>query len=106
MASAAILSVTLVPVLMGWLIRGRIPAERDNIINRGLTRIYRPAIDWVLARPKTTLAIALVVLLSTAWPMSRIGSEFIPAMNEGTLLRSEEQTAEIQSLKRNSYTVC
>src|SRR3546814_19253654 len=52
----------------------------------GLTRVYRPALDWVLARPKTTLAIALVVLLSTVWPMSRIGSEFIPAMNEGTLL--------------------
>ncbi|HVI97475.1 MAG TPA: efflux RND transporter permease subunit [Sphingomonas sp.] len=86
MASAAILSITLVPVLMGWLIRGRIPDEQNNIINRGLTRLYRPAIDWVLARPKTTLAIALVVLLSTAWPMSRIGSEFIPAMNEGTLL--------------------
>src|SRR3546814_7021229 len=62
MASAAILSITLVPVLMGWLIRGRIPREQDNIINRGLTRVYRPALDWVLARPKTTLAIALVVL--------------------------------------------
>jgi Cu(I)/Ag(I) efflux system membrane protein CusA/SilA len=86
MAAAAILSITLVPVLMGWLVRGHIPAEQDNIINRGLTRLYRPAIDWVLARPKTTLTIALVVLLSTAWPMSRIGSEFIPAMNEGTLL--------------------
>src|SRR3546814_18102467 len=71
---------------MGWLIRGRIPREQDNIINRGLTRVYRPALDWVLARPKTTLAIALVVLLSTVWPMSRIGSEFIPTMNEGTLL--------------------
>jgi Cu(I)/Ag(I) efflux system membrane protein CusA/SilA len=86
MAGAAILSVTLVPVLMGWLIRGRIPAEQDNAINRGLTRVYRPALDWVLARPKTTLAIALVVLLSTAWPLSRIGSEFIPTMNEGDLL--------------------
>src|SRR3546814_16410335 len=86
MASAAILSITLVPVLMGWLIRGRIPREQDNIINRGLTRVYRPALDWVLARPKTTLAIALVVLLSTVWPMSRIGSEFIPAINAGTLL--------------------
>src|SRR3546814_8044842 len=79
---------------MGWLIRGRIPREQDNIINRGLTRVYRPALDWVLARPKTTLAIALVVLLSTVWPMSRIGSE-----------RSEEHTSELQSLMRISYAV-
>jgi Cu(I)/Ag(I) efflux system membrane protein CusA/SilA len=86
MAAAAILSITIVPVLMGWLIRGRIPAERDNAINRVLTRAYRPALDWVLARPWTTILLALAVLASTAWPLSRIGSEFIPAMNEGTLL--------------------
>ena len=86
MAAAAILSITLVPVLMGWLIRGRIPAEQDNLINRALTRAYRPALDWVLSRPKATLGIALLVLLSAAWPMSRLGSEFIPAMDEGDLL--------------------
>ncbi|OZA17646.1 MAG: CusA/CzcA family heavy metal efflux RND transporter [Novosphingobium sp. 17-62-19] len=86
MAAAAMLSITLVPVLMGWLIRGRIPAEQDNFINRGLTRAYRPALDWVLARPKATLGMALLVLLSTAWPLSQLGSEFIPAMNEGDLL--------------------
>src|SRR3546814_15896422 len=77
MASAEILSITLVTVLMGWLIRGRIQREQDNIINRGLTRVYRQALDWVLARPKKTLAIAQVVLLSTVWPMSRIGSELV-----------------------------
>ncbi|HEX7388852.1 MAG TPA: CusA/CzcA family heavy metal efflux RND transporter, partial [Acidiphilium sp.] len=86
MASAAILAVTLVPVLMGWLIRGRIPAEEDNPINRGLTRAYRPALDRVLARPWLTLGLAALVLATTAWPLARLGSEFIPNMNEGDLL--------------------
>lgn len=86
MAAAAILSVTLVPVLMGWLIRGRIPSEQANPINRALTAIYRPAIDWVLKRPKTTLLIAALVFATTAWPASRLGGEFLPAMNEGDLL--------------------
>jgi Cu(I)/Ag(I) efflux system membrane protein CusA/SilA len=86
MAAAAILSVTLVPVMMGWLIRGRIPAEQDNIINRGLTHAYRPALGWVMARPWTTIAIAAVVLATTAWPLTRLGGEFIPSMDEGDLL--------------------
>ncbi len=86
MAAAAILSVTLVPVLMGWLIRGKIPSEQANPINRALTRAYRPAIDWVLERPKTTLVIAALVFSTTAWPLSRLGGEFLPAMNEGDLL--------------------
>ncbi|AQR75118.1 efflux RND transporter permease subunit [Sphingomonas sp. LM7] len=86
MAAAAILSVTLVPVLMGWLIRGRIPSERANPINRALTAVYRPAIDWVLKRPKATLVIAALVFATTAWPASRLGGEFLPAMNEGDLL--------------------
>lgn len=86
MAGAAILSVTLVPVLMGWLIRGKIPSEQANPINRGLTRAYRPAIDWVLGRPKATLVIAGLIFLTTAWPISRLGGEFLPAMNEGDLL--------------------
>jgi Cu(I)/Ag(I) efflux system membrane protein CusA/SilA len=86
MAAAAILSVTLVPVLMGWLIRGRIPSEQANPINRALTAAYRPAIDWTLQRPKTVLVIALLVFATTAWPASRLGGEFLPAMNEGDLL--------------------
>jgi Cu(I)/Ag(I) efflux system membrane protein CusA/SilA len=86
MAAAAILSVTLVPVLMGWLIRGRIPSEQANPINHGLTRAYRPAIDWVLARPKATLVIAALVFATTAWPAARLGGEFLPPMNEGDLL--------------------
>jgi Cu(I)/Ag(I) efflux system membrane protein CusA/SilA len=86
MAAAAILSVTLVPVLMGWLIRGRIPAENDNILNRTLTRAYRPALDKVLARPWATIIIAALVLATTAWPLTRLGGEFIPTMDEGDLL--------------------
>ncbi|HRD46877.1 MAG TPA: CusA/CzcA family heavy metal efflux RND transporter, partial [Caulobacter sp.] len=86
MAGAALLSVTLVPVLMGWLIRGRIPAERDNVLNRWLTAIYRPALDWVLGRPRTALVIAALVFATTAWPLSQLGGEFIPQMDEGDLL--------------------
>jgi Cu(I)/Ag(I) efflux system membrane protein CusA/SilA len=86
MAGAAILSVTLVPVLMGYLIRGRIPTEDQNPVNRWLTRAYRPAIDWVLRKPRTVLLIALAVFATTAWPLSRIGGEFIPPMDEGDLL--------------------
>jgi Cu(I)/Ag(I) efflux system membrane protein CusA/SilA len=86
MAGAAILSVTLVPVLMGWLIRGRIPREDANPINRVLTRAYRPAIDWALAKPKTVLLLAALAFATTAWPLSRLGGEFMPQMNEGDLL--------------------
>ncbi|HEX7886053.1 MAG TPA: efflux RND transporter permease subunit [Phenylobacterium sp.] len=86
MAGAAILSVTLVPVLMGYLIRGRIPAEDANPVNRWLTHIYRPAIDWVLRKPKTVLVVALLAFATTAWPLSRLGGEFIPPMDEGDLL--------------------
>jgi len=86
MAGAALLSITLVPVLMGWLIRGRIPAEQSNPINRWLTRIYQPALDWVLAKPKQTLLIAGLVFASSVWPISQTGGEFMPQMNEGDLL--------------------
>jgi Cu(I)/Ag(I) efflux system membrane protein CusA/SilA len=86
MAGAAILSVTLVPVLMGWLIRGRIPPEAANPINRWLTAAYRPGIDWVLRRPRTVLLLALLVFATTLWPLSRLGGEFMPQMNEGDLL--------------------
>ena len=86
MAGAAILSVTLVPVLMGWLIRGRIPAEASNPLNRWLTAAYRPALDWVMRRPKTTLLIALLAFATTAWPLGRLGGEFMPQLDEGDLL--------------------
>ena len=86
MAAAAILSVTLVPVLMGYLIRGRIPAEQSNPINRWLTHIYRGPLDWVLRHPRKTLVAAVLVFATTAWPLSQIGGEFMPAMDEGDLL--------------------
>ena len=86
MAGAALLSITLIPVLMGWLIRGRIPSEDSNPINRFLTRIYRPALDWVLAKPKAALLIAGLVFVSSLWPITQTGGEFMPQMNEGDLL--------------------
>ncbi|RON08841.1 cation transporter [Pseudomonas brassicacearum] len=86
MAAAAGLSVTLVPVLMGYWIRGRIPNEQQNPLNRWLIRIYQPALDAVLRRPKITLLVALLVFLSALWPMSRLGGEFLPPLDEGDLL--------------------
>ncbi len=86
MAAAAILSITLVPVLMGYLIRGRIPAEQSNPINRWLTRVYRGPLDWVLRHPRKTLVAAFLVFATTAWPLSQLGGEFMPAMDEGDLL--------------------
>ncbi len=86
MAASAGLAVTLVPVLMGYLIRGRIPAERRNPLNRALIALYRPLLNAVLAWPKATLAVALLVLASTAWPVLHIGSEFMPPLDEGDLL--------------------
>jgi Cu(I)/Ag(I) efflux system membrane protein CusA/SilA len=86
MASAAILSVTLVPVLMGLLIRGKIPPEQFNPVNRWLTNIYRPALDWSMRRPKTVLLIAALAFATTAWPLTRLGGEFMPNMDEGDLL--------------------
>jgi Cu(I)/Ag(I) efflux system membrane protein CusA/SilA len=86
MAAAAALSVTLVPVLMGLLIRGRIPHEASNPINRFLMAVYRPALEAVLRFPKTTLLIAAVLLGLTAIPVARLGGEFLPALDEGDLL--------------------
>jgi len=86
MGAAAILSVTLVPVLMGFLIRGRIPAEQSNPINRALVYVYRRPLDWVLRRPRATLLIALAAFATAAWPLSQLGGEFMPSMDEGDLL--------------------
>jgi Cu(I)/Ag(I) efflux system membrane protein CusA/SilA len=86
MAAAAGLSVTLIPVLMGYLIRGRIPAERSNPINRFLIAIYEPVLGIVLRHPKATLALAFAVLLATLIPATRIGGEFMPPLDEGDLL--------------------
>ena len=86
MAAAAGLSVTLIPVLMGYLIRGRIPDEQKNPLNRLLIRTYRPLLEAVLRWPRATLVGALVLLAATAWPMLRIGTEFMPPLDEGDLL--------------------
>ncbi len=86
MAGAAGLAVTLVPILMGYWIRGRIPDERDNFLNRALIAVYRPMLDAVLRRPGTTLFIALAVLATVSWPVSRMGGEFMPPLDEGDLL--------------------
>ncbi|MBV8649427.1 CusA/CzcA family heavy metal efflux RND transporter, partial [Paludibacterium sp.] len=86
MAAAAGLSVTLVPVLMTFFIRGNIRNEQQNPLNRVLTRLYRPAIDWVLRHPLPTLALAAAMLALTAWPVRRLGSEFLPPLDEGDLL--------------------
>ena len=86
MAGAALLSVTLVPVLMLLFIRGRIMPERKNPLNRLLIWIYQPMIATVLIRQKTTLAIAVLAIAVSTYPVLRLGSEFMPTLNEGTLL--------------------
>jgi Cu(I)/Ag(I) efflux system membrane protein CusA/SilA len=86
MAASAILAVTLIPVLMGYLIRGRIPEERKNPLNRWLIALYRPILARVLAWPKITLLVALIALALTAIPASRLGGEFLPPLFEGDLL--------------------
>mgnify|MGYP000901107764 CR=1 FL=1 len=86
MAAAAFLSVTLVPVLMGWFIRGRIREEKANPINRLLIALYHPLVDLVLRWRKTTIVLALAAMLSIAYPLTRMGSEFMPSLYEGDLL--------------------
>jgi copper/silver efflux system protein len=86
MAAAAGLAVTLVPVLMGYLVRGRIPEEKTNPLSRVLISTYQPMLDIVLRAPWTTLAVAAVVLAVSAWPLLHIGAEFMPKLDEGDLL--------------------
>jgi Cu(I)/Ag(I) efflux system membrane protein CusA/SilA len=86
MAAAAGLSVTLVPVLMGYFIRGSVMPERKNPINRMLIAGYRPIIDVVIRHPKPTLVLAALVLVVGLWPATRLGSEFMPPLDEGDLM--------------------
>ena len=86
MAAAAGLSVTLIPVLMGYLIRGHIRPESANPLNRVLIGGYRPVLNWVLQHPHLTLGLGGILLLLTLIPYARIGSEFMPPLDEGTLL--------------------
>ena len=86
MAAAAGLAVTLIPVLMGYWIRGRVPGEHANPLNRWLIRGYRPLLDRVLRYPRTTLAIAALLFATTWWPLTHIGGEFMPMLDEGDVL--------------------
>jgi len=86
MAAAAGLAVTLVPVLMGYLIRGRIPKEQSNPVNRALIGAYRPLLHTALTYPKAVLVFALLVLLATAYPVTHTGAEFLPPLDEGDVL--------------------
>ena len=86
MAGSAGLAVTLVPVLMGYLIRGRVIPEHKNPVNRLLVGVYMPVLKAVLSFPKTTIALVLAITLVGFWPVSKIGSEFIPPLDEGDLM--------------------
>ena len=86
MAAAAMLAVTLLPVLMGYFIRGSIRRETHNPLNRGLQAAYRPLLERALRKRGLTLGLALVLLASAAYPLARLGSEFMPPLYEGDLL--------------------
>ena len=86
MAAAAGLAVTLIPVLMGYLIRGRIPSESSNPLNRLLIALYRPALKLVLRYPVMTIVLALAVVVATVLPARKLGGEFMPPLDEGDLL--------------------
>jgi Cu(I)/Ag(I) efflux system membrane protein CusA/SilA len=86
MGAAAVLSVTIVPILMIWFIRGKIHSEERNPINRFLIRLYHPVVNLVLRWRKTTLVIALLLVVSAGYPLSKMGTEFMPPLYEGDLL--------------------
>ena len=86
MAAAAALSITLVPVLMGYFIRGKITPEHRNPINRVLIAVYRPVINTVIQFPRATLGLAALILVVGLWPATKLGSEFMPPLDEGDLM--------------------
>ncbi len=86
MAASAALVITLVPVLMGYFIRGNVLPEQKNPVNRFLVAVYLPVLKTVLAYPKTTIVAALVLLATCLWPLQKVGSEFIPPLDEGDLM--------------------
>jgi Cu(I)/Ag(I) efflux system membrane protein CusA/SilA len=86
MAAAAILSITLVPILMTWFIRGKIHSEERNPVNRFLIRLYHPVVNLVLRWRKTTLVVALLLVVSAGYPLYKMGTEFMPPLYEGDLL--------------------
>lgn len=86
MAVAAGLAISLVPVLMGYFIRGKLPDELKNPLNRGLIKVYKPLLKGLLTFPKITIAVAVLALLTIVYPWQQIGSEFMPELEEGDLL--------------------
>ncbi|HEB85135.1 MAG TPA: efflux RND transporter permease subunit, partial [Bacteroidetes bacterium] len=86
MAASAILAITIVPVLMVLFVRGGIMNEQRNPLSRFFIGTYRPVIRWVLRRPAAVIAAGIIIFLLTLWPWSRLGSEFMPPLNEGDLL--------------------
>ncbi len=86
MGASAFLAITLTPVLMGYLIRGRIRPERDNPLSRTLTALYRPILLAALARRKLAVLATLVLLVTVLWPLAKLGNEFMPPLHEGDLL--------------------
>ena len=86
MLGAACLAITLVPVLMGYFVRGRIRPEQSNPVNRGLVFLYRPVLAGVLRFPRTTALLALGLVIASIWPASHLGSEFMPDLDEGDLM--------------------
>ncbi|WP_272677023.1 efflux RND transporter permease subunit [Providencia huaxiensis] len=86
MAGAAALALIVIPILMGYWIRGNIPNENKNPLNRWLIALYSPILIKVLAWPKTTLLIGFLSLFTVIWPLKHLGGEFLPAINEGDLL--------------------
>lgn len=86
MAASAALAITLVPVLMGYFVRGKVLSEHKNPINRALVAIYMPALKTVLSFPKTTIVVAIAIFAIGMWPLNKLGSEFIPSLDEGDLM--------------------
>ncbi|GAA0297682.1 CusA/CzcA family heavy metal efflux RND transporter [Psychrosphaera haliotis] len=86
MAASAALAITLVPVLMGYFVRGKIKPEHKNPINSVLSKLYKPILGRVLSYPKATILVACLAMAFGLWPMAKIGSEFMPELNEGDLM--------------------
>jgi Cu(I)/Ag(I) efflux system membrane protein CusA/SilA len=86
MAASALIAVTITPILMGFFIRGKIHPEEKLVVSRVLIRLYRPVIAWVLRHQKAVVALSLVVLALTYFPYAKLGSEFMPPLNEGDIL--------------------
>ena len=86
MATAALLSITLVPILMGWFIRGKIVPEQNNPINKFLHWLYKPIIHIVIQKPKIILVLAVILVGVGLWPLTQLGKEFMPALDEGDIL--------------------